>query len=116
MSSHLSLGLESEGWVLSKADSRLFQPGMTTFAHSVRAHTRLFMLPVDADTQDCIYSAYTCIHVRFVYVPSVWCVHMHPQNRAEGAKNPLAPLGPDPISESDVDQGSEGPHDPSPWP
>lgn len=78
MSSHLSLGLESEGWVLSKADSRLFQPGMTTFAHSVRAHTRLFMLPVDADTQDCIYSVYTCIHVRFVYVPSVWCVHMHP--------------------------------------
>lgn len=33
-----------------------------------------------------------CIHVRFVYVPSVWCMHMHPQIRAEGAKNPLALL------------------------
>lgn len=50
------------------------------------------MFPVDSDTQDCIYSVYTCIHVRFVFVPSVWCMHMHPQIRAEGAKNPLALL------------------------
>lgn len=39
---------------------------------------------------------------------------MHPQTRAKGAKNPLVPSGPDPISESDDDQGSEGSHAPSP--
>lgn len=70
MSSRLSLGLESEGWVLSKADSRLFQPGITTFAHSVCAHTRLFMLPVDAGTQT-VYIV--CIHV-YMYVLRMFLV------------------------------------------
>lgn len=60
----------------------------------------------------CIH-VYMCVLCMFLVCGMCTCT---PQNRAEGAKNPLAPSGPDPISESDVDQGSEGPHDPSPWP
>lgn len=49
----------------------------------------------------------------FVYVPRGWCIHTHPQNRAKGTKNPSVPSGPDPVSESDDDQGLRPP---SPWP
>lgn len=49
---HFSLGLEFEGWVLLRADSRLFQPGIATYVHSMCARTWLFMFSVYVCAQD----------------------------------------------------------------